>query len=148
MRARLERITSVEIAYGGAASFGSKAEPLLFCGWLSAQLGHQVGEDGKVEAAHGAVEYRLLHDEQLKGMACATIAFRDGTSSTIVRDRERGVVIAQIGPAAAAFDHVTRMRGRELEALIVRQLKRPEADRIYLRALPVAMKLARQLVQA
>lgn len=145
MRERLARIASVEISYGGATNFGSSSEPLLFAGWLSAQLGHQVSDDGKVEAAHGTVDYQLRRDEQLKGMGAASIRFTDGTASTIVRDRDRGVVIAQSGAAETPFDHVTRMRGRGVESLIVRHLKRPEADRIFLRALPVAMKLARRL---
>lgn len=142
VRARLARIASVEVAYGGAASFGSAAEPLLYAGWLSAQLRHHVADDGKVEAAHGTVDYQFRRDEQLKGMASATIRFTDGTSSTIIRDRDRGVVMAQGGPSNGEFESVTRMRGRELESLIVRQLKRPESDCVFLRALPVAMKLA------
>lgn len=145
MRARLSRIAAVEVAYGGTPTFGSVAEPLLYAGWLSAQLGHQVSDDGKVEAGHGTIDYHFRHDEQLKGMAAVTIRYVDGTSCAIVRDRDRGVVAAHGGPSGAPFDSVTRMRGRELDSLIVRQLKRPQADRIFLRALPLAMKLARSM---
>jgi hypothetical protein len=124
MRPRLQRLQSVQIVYGGAEKFGSTVEALLYVAWLSVQSGRQL-------------DFDIRQDEHAKGLASVQLGFDDGTRSAIQRDRERGVVLGDAGC-------VTRVLGRGQEDLIVRQLKRPEADRVYLKALPVATELARR----
>jgi hypothetical protein len=46
--------------------------------------------------------------------------------------------------ASRSIDCITRSLARESEDLIVRLLKRPEADRVYLKALKVARRLSRR----
>jgi len=43
-------------------------------------------------------------------------------------------------------ESVTRTRARGSDNLIVRQLNRPEPDRIFLRVLPVSIRLAQRIV--
>jgi hypothetical protein len=57
-------------------------------------------------------------------------------------DRERGVVIATSDGMETALDCIARARTHDLEDLIVRLLKRPEADRVYIKSLRVARDVA------
>jgi hypothetical protein len=62
-----------------------------------------------------------------------------------MRDSERHVLVAAFGGQKLMIDCVTRFRGRGPEDLIVRQLKRPEADRVFVKSLPIATALAARL---
>jgi hypothetical protein len=57
-------------------------------------------------------------------------------------DRDRRVVISASDGIDVALDCVTRTLARGEEDLIVRLLKRPEADRVYLKSLRIARRLA------
>lgn len=128
MRARVGTIANVRVVYGGDACFGSMAEGLLYVAWLRVQ--------GRTD-----FDYELTHDARLKGLASVELTFDDGTTAGIQRDREKGVVLAQTG-MTSAYECVTRVLGRGQEELIVRQLKKPEADRVFMKTLPLAVELA------
>jgi len=144
MRRRLAAIRRVRVISGGAlSSFGDFAEGLLFAAWLSVQLGHSVDESGKVESSTGTIDYELAGGGASEhGVASVEIRFDDDTTATIARDRERGVVVATTDETTFAVDHVTRVLSGGVDELIVRQLKRPEGDGVFVKALPVAERLA------
>jgi glucose-6-phosphate dehydrogenase assembly protein OpcA len=121
MRPRLGAIRSVRINSGGRAELGPLSEAVLYVSWLRAQTGREIAFDFASEG-----------DEA--GINTVEVRFDDGSTQTLRGDRERGVVLAS--------DGVTRGQTRDLEALIVRLLKRPEADRVYIKALRVAHDVA------
>ncbi|HEX9982062.1 MAG TPA: glucose-6-phosphate dehydrogenase assembly protein OpcA [Thermoanaerobaculia bacterium] len=141
MRERMRAIRSVRIA-GAGGSFGRTAEALLFAAWISAQLGHHVDADGSVE--HGEIVYDLTQEESPRGMQSVELRFTDDSVATISRDRDRGVLITSVDGTHHTFECVTRVLAHGRDDLIVRQLKRPEADRVYVKALPIATRLARR----
>jgi hypothetical protein len=103
-----------------------------------------------VEGPSGTVDYRIEQQRQEKevgGISRAEIDFEDGSSASIARDRERGVLTANIDGTVRFPESVTRATSQRLDQLIVRQLKRPEADRILLKVLPVAARLAKRVAR-
>lgn len=128
MRGRLQRMQRVKVTSGGAASFGATAEALLYVAWLTAQSGTNV-----------AFEFAQRGDEP--GISEIEMQF-DDTSGTIRQDRDRGVVVARADSIERSVDCITRSLARESEELIVRLLKRPEADQVYLKTLKIARSLA------
>jgi len=129
MRERLRAIAKVLVVSGGGASLGDRSEGVLYVSWLEAQTGD-------------AVRFEFVSEGSEAGIGLVEIHFGDGSVATIRVDRERGVVIAASDGMETALDCVARSRGRELEDLIVRLLKNPEADRVYIKALRVAARLA------
>ena len=147
IRPRLRRIRSVKIVScsTGAKSFGDSTESLLFAAWLSAQVEHHVESDGRVVSGAGTIEYRISTESRAvdHGSLCRVdIGFDDDSVATILRDEEKRVLIASVDGMRQTVDAVTRVQSRGLHDLIVRQLKRPEADRVFIRALPVALRLS------
>ncbi len=143
IRSRLQRIRSLQIVAcsTGGKLFGDSAESLLFAAWLSAQAGEAVVEDR-------SIEYQLTTEERPidHGSLCRVkIEFDDKSVATIVRDDQKRVLVANIEGTTQTVDCVTRVLSRGLDDLIVRQLKRPEADRVFIRALPVAVQLASRI---
>ena len=139
MRERLHDIRSLNVtAIGGTQSlFGDSIESLYYAAWMIGQTGSdeidttfciQPGDD------NGAIM-------QVK------IGFADGFEVVIARDVAKGIVVATIGGKSETFDCVARVHGRSTEDLIVRQLKRPEADRVFVRLLPIATRLASQVTR-
>jgi glucose-6-phosphate dehydrogenase assembly protein OpcA len=128
MREQLVSIALVRVTSGGDASFGAASEALLYVSWLSAQSGVDVA-------------FELHTEGDAPGICHVEIHFKNGPVSSIRHERERNVVIASSGGTETAIDCVTRTSGRETEDLIVRLLKRPEADRVYLAALEAAQRL-------
>lgn len=128
MRERLQAIAKVKVISGGDASFGATSEALLYVAWLTAQSGTEI-----------AFEYARRGDEP--GIGEIELHFAD-TTATIRQDRERGVVVASADGRETSIDCITRSLARETEDLIVRLLKRPEADRVYLKTLKIARRLA------
>lgn len=126
MRERLREIRSVRILAGGGKSFGNTAEGLLYVAWLRAQSGVDVAFDIDCSA-------------EKRGIESIEIRYADGSSAMLTRDRERGVVTA--GGEGQLIDCITRLQSRGLHDLIVRQLKRPEVDRVYVRTLKIASTL-------
>jgi glucose-6-phosphate dehydrogenase assembly protein OpcA len=131
MRERLHEVRSVRVVAGGGNTFGAAAEGLLYVAWLSAQGGSS------------EISFDLDTSAPKRGIASIELRLIDGTSATLTRDHDRGVVIG--GGDAHVLDCITRLQGRGLHELIVRQLKRPEADRVYVKTLRVARELAKRL---
>jgi len=129
MRERLGAIRNVRVTSGGDTSFGAASEALLYVAWLSAQSGVDVA-------------FEFLTEGDAQGIGAVEIHFTDATVSTIRHERERNVVVATSGGTETSIDCVTRTGGKETEDLIVRLLKRPEADRVYLATLKAARRLA------
>ena len=71
--------------------------------------------------------------------------FEDGSSASIARDREQGVLTVNVDGIVSVPESVTRALEQQTAQLIVRQLKRPEGDRILVKALPIAARLAKRL---
>lgn len=132
MRGRLAQIRSIRIAGGPVARFGSMAEPLLYAAWLAAQT----GQDAPFELHPG---------EGRAGMHTVELGFDDGSLAAIRRDPDRGVVVASSGGLEVPVDCITRSLASDVEDLIVRLLKRPEADGVYLKSLRMARRLAVRL---
>jgi glucose-6-phosphate dehydrogenase assembly protein OpcA len=128
MRARLRAIRSVNVISGGEASFGATAEALLYVAWLTSQSGTEIAFEF-VQRGHEA------------GICEIEIHFAD-TTAMIRQERGRGVVVASADGIETSIDCITRSLARETEELIVRLLKRPEADRVYLKTLKIARRLA------
>ena len=121
MRTRLQAIRSVRVFSQGSALLGELSEAVLYVAWLRAQTEREVAFDFVQEGSDAGINAIELH-------------FEDGSSETLRGDRERGVV--------SSSDCVARGRTRDLEDLIVRLLNRPEADRVYIKALRVASDVA------
>ena len=141
-RAKLRRMRHIRAVACSTAqkTFGDLTESLLFAAWLSAHAG--VDPDANALECDLATESRAIDH----GSLCRVeITFDDGSAATIVRNDERSVVVATIDGTSHTLDCVTRVLDRGLDALIVRQLKRPEADRVYVRTLPLAARLAQRL---
>lgn len=129
MRDRLTKIRDVRVYSGGDDSFGARSEALLYVGWLIAQTGRDV-------------KYELVSEGTDEGIVAVEIRFADRSVAVMRGDRERRVVVANSDGSETALDCVTRSLARNAEDLIVRLLKRPEADRVYLKSLRVARRLA------
>lgn len=134
MRSRLRSIRGVRVVSGGS-SFGELSEAVLYVAWLDAQTGEQL----PFELASGGNE---------SGIAAIELRFADGSAGTIRVDRERGVVIAKADSTEIALDCIARARTHDHEDLIVRLLKRPEADLVYVKALRVAGDVAARVAAA
>ncbi|HYI13602.1 MAG TPA: glucose-6-phosphate dehydrogenase assembly protein OpcA [Thermoanaerobaculia bacterium] len=130
MRERLAAIRSLRVTSGGDGSFGATAGALLYVAWMSAQL--------KADIA-----FELVSAGEAAGIASVEIEFNDGTKGMIQREASRGVVVAHSDATPAAqLDCIARVLASDTEDLIVRLLKRPEADKVYLKTLKIARRLA------
>jgi glucose-6-phosphate dehydrogenase assembly protein OpcA len=139
MRARLPGIRRLRIGAnsGESALFGNSIESLYYAAWINAQLAeHRLDE----------IDYKFEFDPADGGDAGALtrvhIGFEDGSEATITRDPKRGILIAAIDGTTLTLDCVARILGRRADELIVRQLKRSEKDRVFVRSLPLAIDLA------
>jgi len=128
MRARLRNIRQLRVISGGDASFGATAEALLYVSWMRAQ-------------AETEIAYEFASHGNEPGIAALEIHFDDSVAS-IRQDREHGVVVASSDGVETSIDCITRSLARETGDLIVRLLKRPEADRVYLKSLKIARGLS------
>ena len=138
-RARLAGIRALRIvSTASTASFGDSTESLLYAGWLSSQAGY--------DAQSVAHDFRTEKRTRDFGSLCSVeIEFADGKTASIARDDARHVIVATLDGKKHTLDCVTRVRSQDLRSLIVRQLKRPEADRVYGRVLPIAAALASRM---
>ena len=73
------------------------------------------------------------------------IGFEDGSCAFINRDRDRGVLMTTVDGIVSMPESVTRAVPCELDALIVKQLKRARGDQVLLKVLPVASRLANRV---
>ena len=129
MRARLQSIKNVRVFSGGGTTFGALSEALLFVAWLSAQTGRDS-------------DFEFVREGEEPGIAAVEMTFEDNSIAMLRGDRDRRVVISTSDDAGTSLDCVTRTLARNEEDLIVRLLKRPEADRVYLKSLRIALRLA------
>jgi glucose-6-phosphate dehydrogenase assembly protein OpcA len=139
MRGRLRSIRRVRVvASAKSAYFGESVESLLFAAWLTVQAGRD----------EESIDFRFerREDREAGGVAAVEIGFEDGSSASIARDRERGVLVANVGGEITMPESVTRSRQQRTDDLIVRQLKRMSGDVLLVKALPVAVKLAKRVV--
>ena len=120
MRARLGEIRSARIA------LSNTMQSILYLAWLVAQAGEMF-------------EFQVVDGPQR-----VDIVFSDGRTASMVCDDDRKVIVSQCD-IEAQLECVTRVAPRSLDDLLIRQLKRPEADRVFIRAVPIAMKLAEDL---
>jgi glucose-6-phosphate dehydrogenase assembly protein OpcA len=130
MRARLTRIQALRVNTGGGDSFGETSEALLFVSWMIAQSGVDIA-------------FELGNEGGQPGITSIEIQCDDGSNAIIRRDGEHGVVVARSDGTETPLDCITRALAQKTEDLIVRLLKRPEADVVYLKTLKVARRLAR-----
>ena len=128
MRARLKSIRRLRVISGGDGSFGGRAEALLYVSWMQAQTGTEMA-------------FEFVSHGDAPGIGALEIHFDDSVAS-IRQERERGVVVASADGVETSIDCITRSLAHESEDLIVRLLKRPEADRVYLKTLKIARRLA------
>lgn len=149
MRQRIGRIRQVRVVnrVRDAAYFGESVDSILYTAWIGAQLGHHVDESGKVEGAIGTIDYRFDHaSESGTGLMRVDFTFDDGSSATILREEERGVLATSVEGDIQLSESVTRTVARRADDLIVRQLKQSEGDRLLLKVLPHAISLAKRMV--
>ena len=152
MRSRLEAIRRVRVVAGTSGSdyFGEVVESLLYAAWISAQVGHQVDAQGKVEGQLGSIDYTIERRRQEKavgGITFAEINFEDGSSASIARDRDKGILLATVDGIISVPESVTRAATLGIDELIVRQLKRARGDQVLLKVLPVASRLAKRVAR-
>ena len=140
MRGRLRGIRRVRVTAAASSDyFGQSVGSLLFAAWLTAQAGRGGDEE--------SIEYRFERQDagEAGGVAAVEIGFDDGSTASIARDRERGVLVANVGGEVTVPESVTRSQQQRTDDLIVRQLKRTGGDRVLVKTLPVAVKLAKRL---
>jgi glucose-6-phosphate dehydrogenase assembly protein OpcA len=140
MRERLRSIRRVRVAAAVEGTFfGHSIESLLLASWLTAQAGGSGNEE--------TIDYRFDRvGEGAKGsVSLVEIGFDDGSTASIARDRERGVLVVNVGGTTMIPESVTRTLEQRTEDLIVRQLKRTDSDPVLLKTLPLAVKLAKRL---
>ncbi|HEV7920813.1 MAG TPA: glucose-6-phosphate dehydrogenase assembly protein OpcA [Thermoanaerobaculia bacterium] len=144
MRSRLREIRRIRVAAVTESSyFGELIEAVYFASWISAQLGHRVEADGRVDGLEYEFERR---PGGIPGsLANVEIGFADGTTATIARDSQRGLLTATMDGVVTAPDSVTRTLGKRPEDLIVRLLKQPDSDRLLSKVLPVAIRMAKRV---
>lgn len=119
MRPRLRTIARVRV------ESGSRSEAVLYLAWMRAQLGADV-------------PFELVKSDEPRIVA-VEVHFHDGHVARIHGERERGVVVGNLD---GSFECITRTLGRGEEDLIVRLLKRPEADRVYIKTLRRVREIA------
>ena len=139
IRERLPDIRRLSITAIGwtITLFGDSIESLYYAAWMMAQTGSEE-IDCSFCIEPGADSGALMR---------VTIGFADGTEAGIVRDIAKGILTATADGRTQTFDCIARVLGRTTENLIVRQLKRPEADRVFVRLLPIATQLAAQVTR-
>ena len=132
MRARLRQIVNVRVMSGGGTSLGELSEAVLYVSWLEAQLGREL-------------DFELVREGDEAGITGVELHFADAAVAVVRGQRERGVVVANADGSESTLDCITRTLARGEEDLIVRLLKRPEADRVFVKTLRVARRVAAQL---
>ena len=150
LRARLRSVRKVRVVSGVSEEtyFGQRAGALLFTSWLSAQLDHHVDSPGLGEGPQGVFEYAFESRRQSNDIGCVAfveLRFNDGSTASIRRDRDRGVLLANVDGTESVPESITRAFACEVPDLIARQLKRQQPDPVYLKSLPIASRLAKRV---
>ncbi len=150
MRSRLNSIRRLRVvaATSDTELFGESVEALLYAAWISAQVGHDVDAHGKVEGVLGSIDYAIERRRQENGaggIIHAEIQFDDGSSASIARDRDRGILAANVDGVISMPEAITRAVLQRPDELIVRQLKQAKGDQVLLKVLPIASRLAKRM---
>jgi glucose-6-phosphate dehydrogenase assembly protein OpcA len=127
MRSRLGGIAAVRVK-GGGDGFGGTTAARLFASWISAQT-------------QRAVNLHVV-DTRSDGIESIEILFDDHSSAAVIRDPHSGALIATSSAGECAVEFIARGLGRSEHELIVRLLKNPATDHVYMRALREARKAA------
>jgi glucose-6-phosphate dehydrogenase assembly protein OpcA len=141
---RIRRV-SIEAAAGSPPSFGNRIAAWLYAAWLAGQTGQEVLPGGTVVDQTGEVKYRIddrSQPERAGSLVRVEMAFDDGSQVTIDRNEDCGIVRARCGGMSCAPETITHVRRQDTVDLIVRELKRPDDDRVFRRALPLAARMA------
>jgi glucose-6-phosphate dehydrogenase assembly protein OpcA len=151
MRSRLSAIRRVRVISATATDsfFGEMIEALLYASWISAQVGHQVDAGGNARGPAGTIDYafeRRRQSSDVGGVVFAEISFEDGSVASIARDRERGVLTANVDGTVAP-PCVARAKPQRIDELIVRQLNRAGRDVVFVKALAIASRLAKRVAR-
>ncbi len=138
MRERLLKIRRMRITGAEAENdlFGNWIESLYFAAWINAQ-----SDPSRVNDIDYVFELEKSPCEP-GAVTQVRIEFDGGSDALIRRDHDRGVLTATIDGSTQTFDSVTRLLGRGTHDVIVRQLKHPESDRVFVKLLPIATELA------
>ncbi|HET7711556.1 MAG TPA: glucose-6-phosphate dehydrogenase assembly protein OpcA, partial [Thermoanaerobaculia bacterium] len=96
MRGRLDQLRSVDIlnhTHRGSF-FGESVAALLYASWLSAQLRHEVDDEGRVIGPGGPIEYTIRNEASsgITGILRVTFNFSGGTSATVAHEEDLGVL--------------------------------------------------------
>lgn len=132
MRARLGSVATIRVTSGGGTSFGALSEAILYVAWFCVQSGTSPSFD-----------FVRLGDEE--GINAIELHFSDDAIAMMRAERDHGVVVSDSDGSETAVASLTRTMPRDPSDLIVRLLKQPQSDRIYLKALAEATKIARQI---
>ena len=133
MRPRLRTVREIRVtSASGANAFGDSAESFLYGAWFAERTG--------TTPAFRFDTQPIVRD--FGSLSRVDLRFEDGKSASIVRDDDRNVLTASVDGVTQTIDNVTRVMACRPEDLIVRQLKRPEADAVFVRVLPLARELA------
>lgn len=129
MRARLGAIERVRVVTGKGEGFGAGAAARLYAAWLAAQ-------------SRTRVAYDIVREGSDAGINRVEIDFADSSIAVISRDDASGALVAKTDAGESDLDFIARGLGGSEHELIVRLLKNPSADRVYLRALREARTAA------
>jgi glucose-6-phosphate dehydrogenase assembly protein OpcA len=142
MRGRLKTLREIRIVADvtDVSYFGESVQGLYFAAWLIAQAGMGVDDSGNVPDLSCSFEFRPA---ETRGLMRVDLEM-DGSSATIERDRDRSVLTTNVDGHVNVPEALTRTSQKKLDELIVRELKQPESDRLLLKALPFAIRIAQR----
>jgi glucose-6-phosphate dehydrogenase assembly protein OpcA len=142
MRGRLKTLREIRIVANvtDMAYFGESVEALYFVSWLVAQAGMGVDDGGNIPDLSCTFEFRPADK---RGILRVDLEM-DGSSAAIERDPERCVLTTNVDGQLNVPEALTRTSRKKVEELIVRELKQPESDRLLMKVLPFAIRIARR----
>lgn len=146
MRGRLKTLRDIRISADvtDAAYFGETIEALYFASWLIAQAGLGVDDGGGVPNLSCTFEFRL---GERRGLTRVDLEM-EGSSATVERDIERCILTTNVDGRLNVPEALTRTVQKKTDELIVRELKNPGSDRLLLKVLPFAIRLAKRRAAA
>lgn len=142
MRGRLKALREIRIIADvtDASYFGESVQALYLASWLIAQAGLGVDDSGNVPDLSCSFE---LRPGDTRGLMRVDLEM-DGSSATIERDRDRCVLTTNVDGHINVPEALTRTSRKKVDELIVRELRQPESDRLLLKVLPFAIKIAQR----
>lgn len=143
MRGRLKTLRQIRVISGvsDASYFGESVQALLFASWVIAQAGLDVDRAGGISGVEVSFEFR---PSEPTGVARVDLEL-EGSAAAIERDLERGVLVTNVDGRIDVPEAVTRTIARKTDQLIVHELQQPSGDRLLLKVLPIAIRMAKRL---